>query len=140
SRELGRRSAAEPGMRAFMTRTDDRFIKLRDRIALARKAGADMFISVHADAVNKSDVTGSSVYVLSLTGASSEAARWLAEQENAADLKGGVSLSDKDDALASVLMDVSLKANIAVSGAAAEYVLAQLDRVGTIRKTKVQNA
>src|SRR5690606_19268624 len=61
-------------------------------------------------------------------------------QENAADLKGGVSLSDKDDALASVLMDVSLKANIAVSGAAAEYVLAQLDRVGTIRKTKVQNA
>ncbi|MFO7325587.1 MAG: N-acetylmuramoyl-L-alanine amidase [Pseudomonadota bacterium] len=140
SRELARRIDAEPGMRAFMTRTDDRFIKLRDRIALARKAGADMFISVHADAVNKSDVTGSSVYVLSLTGASSEAARWLAEQENAADLKGGVSLSDKDDALASVLMDVSLKANIAVSGAAAEYVLAQLDRVGTIRKTKVQNA
>jgi N-acetylmuramoyl-L-alanine amidase len=140
SRELARRIDAEPGMRAFLTRNDDRFIKLRDRIALARRAGADMFISVHADAVKKRDVTGSSVYVLSLTGASSEAARWLAEQENAADLKGGVSLSDKDDALASVLMDVSLKANIAVSGKAAEYVLSQLDRVGTIRKTSVQNA
>jgi N-acetylmuramoyl-L-alanine amidase len=140
SRELAKHIDAEPGMRAFLTRNDDRFIKLRDRIALARRAGADMFISIHADANPKSDVTGSSVYVLSLRGASSEAARWLAEQENAADLKGGVSLADKDDALASVLMDVSLKASIATSGVAAEYVLAQLDRVGTIRKTQVQNA
>ncbi len=140
SRELARRIDAEPGMRAYMTRADDRFIVLRERMALARRARADIFISIHADANLKSNITGSSVYVLSSGGASSEAARWLAERENAADLKGGTSLSDKPDAIASVLMDLSQKASIGASGEAAQHVLAQLDRVGTIRKTQVQNA
>jgi len=140
SRALARRIDAEPGMRAFLTRDDDRFIVLRDRYQLARRARADLFISIHADANLKSDVTGSSVYVLSTKGASSEAARWLADQENAADLKGGIKLSDKPDDLASVLMEVSQTATIGASGEAAEFVLTQLDRVGTIRKTQVQNA
>lgn len=140
SRALAKRIDAEPGMRAFLTRDDDRFIVLRDRYQMARKARADLFISIHADANPKTNVTGSSVYVLSLKGASSEAARWLAEQENAADLKGGIKLSDKPDDLASVLMEVSQTATIGASGEAAEFVLSQLDRVGTVRKTQVQNA
>jgi N-acetylmuramoyl-L-alanine amidase len=140
ARALARRVDAEPGMKAYLTREDDRFIPLRDRIKLARNARADIFVSVHADAIRNRDVSGSSVYVLSDKGASSEAARWLAEQENAADLKGGVSLGDKNDQLASVLMDVSQTASIGSSMVAAERVLGQLDRVGTIRKTDVQQA
>jgi N-acetylmuramoyl-L-alanine amidase len=140
SKALAKRINAEPGMKAYLTREDDRFIVLRDRYQLARKAGADLFISVHADANPKSNITGSSVYVLSSKGASSEAARLLAERENAADLKGGIKLSEQPDDLASVLMEVSQTATIGASGAAAELVLSQLDRVGTIRKTQVQNA
>jgi N-acetylmuramoyl-L-alanine amidase len=140
ARALARRVDAEPGMKAYLTREDDRFIPLRDRINLARKARADIFVSVHADSIRNRDVSGSSVYVLSDKGASSEAARWLAEQENAADLKGGVSLGDKNDQLASVLMDLSQSASIGSSMVAAERVLGQLDRVGTIRKTDVQQA
>jgi N-acetylmuramoyl-L-alanine amidase len=140
AKALARRIDAEPGMKAYLTRDDDRFIPLRDRINLARKARADIFVSVHADAIRNRDVSGSSVYTLADRGASSEAARWLAEQENAADLKGGVSLGDKSDALAAVLMDVSQNASIGSSMVAAERVLSQLDRVGTVRKTDVQRA
>lgn len=140
ARALARRIDAEPGMKAYLTRDDDRFIPLRERMNLARKARADIFVSVHADSIRNRDVSGSSVYVLADRGASSEAARWLAEQENAADLKGGVSLGDKSDQLAAVLMDVSQGASIGSSVVAAERVLSQLDRVGTIRKTEVQRA
>jgi N-acetylmuramoyl-L-alanine amidase len=140
ARALARRIDAEPGMHAVLTRSDDRFIALRDRINLARAARADLFVSVHADSIRNRDVSGSSVYVLSERGASSEAARWLAENENAADLKGGVSLGDKDDQLASVLMDVSQDASLGASMDAAERVLAQLDRVGEVRKSQVQQA
>ena len=140
ARALARRVDAEPGMKAFLTRDEDRFIPLRDRINLARKARADIFVSIHADSIRNREVSGSSVYVLSDKGATNEAARWLAETENAADLKGGVSLGDKNDALASVLMDVSQTASIGSSMVAAERVLGQLDRVGTIRKTDVQQA
>lgn len=140
ARALARRIDAEPGMRATLTRNDDRFIVLRDRINKARAARADLFVSVHADSIRNRDVSGSSVYVLSDRGASSEAARWLAENENAADLKGGVSLGDKNDQLASVLMDVSQDASIGASMEAAERVLTQLDQVGEVRKSKVQQA
>ena len=140
ARALAKRVDAEPGMKAFLTRDSDRFIVLRDRIDLARRARADIFVSIHADSIKNREVAGSSVYILSNKGASSEAARWLAEQENAADLKGGVSLGDKDDQLASVLMDLSQTASIGASMEAAGYVLGQLDRVGTIRKTQVQQA
>jgi N-acetylmuramoyl-L-alanine amidase len=140
ARALAKRIDAEPGMKAYLTRDDDRFIPLRERMNLARRARADIFVSVHADSIRNRDVSGSSVYVLADRGASSEAARWLAEQENAADLKGGVSLGDKSDQLAAVLMDVSQGASIGSSVVAAERVLGQLDRVGTIRKTEVQRA
>jgi N-acetylmuramoyl-L-alanine amidase len=140
ARALARRVDAEPGMKAYLTRDSDRFVVLRDRIDRARAAHADLFVSVHADSIANRDVTGSSVYVLSERGASSEAARWLAERENAADLKGGVSLADKGGQLASVLMDLSQTASIGSSMEAAERVLSQLDHVGEIRKSQVQQA
>jgi N-acetylmuramoyl-L-alanine amidase len=140
ARALAKRIDAEPGMKAVLTRDADKFIALRDRINLARRARADIFVSVHADAIKDRNVSGSSVYVLSGRGASSEAARWLAEQENAADLKGGISLGDVDNSLASVLMDLSQTASITASMEAAGSVLGQLDRVGVIRKTQVQQA
>jgi N-acetylmuramoyl-L-alanine amidase len=140
AKALARRVNAEPGMRALLTRDDDRFIVLRERINLARAAKADLFVSIHADSIANREVSGSSVYVLSDRGATSEAARWLAENENAADLKGGVSLGDKSDQLASVLMDLSQTASIGASMEAAERVLGALDQVGTVRKSKVQQA
>ena len=137
---LARRIDAEPGMRAVLTRGGDRFIPLRDRMDLARSGRADLFVSVHADSIANREVSGSSVYVLSNRGASSEAARWLAERENAADLKGGVSLGDKQGQLASVLMDLSQTASIGSSMEAAQKVLRYMDRVGDVRKSEVQQA
>jgi len=140
ARALSERINGEPGMRAVLTRDRDEFLVLRERIGRARIAKADMFISVHADSIGNSDVSGASVYVLSERGASSEAARWLAERENAADLMGGVSLDDKDNTLASVLLDLSQSANISASMTAASGVLAALDGVGQVRKSQVQQA
>jgi len=140
ARALAARINNEPGMRAVLTRNRDEFLVLRDRIRRARIAKADMFISVHADSIANHDVTGASVYVLSERGATNEAARWLAERENAADLMGGVSLDDKDNTLASVLLDLSNSANISASMTAAQRVLTALDNVGQVRKSQVQQA
>ncbi|MGH8138303.1 MAG: N-acetylmuramoyl-L-alanine amidase [Steroidobacteraceae bacterium] len=140
ARVLAQRIDAEPGMRAVLTRDRDEFLVLRDRIRRARVAKADMFISVHADSIANRDVSGASVYVLSERGASNETARWLAERENAADLMGGVSLDDKDNTLASVLLDLSQSANISASMTAAQRVLGALDGVGQVRKSQVQQA
>ena len=140
ARLLAERLNSEPGMRAVLTRNRDEFLVLRDRIKRARVAKADMFISVHADSIANHDVTGASVYVLSERGASNESARWLAERENAADLMGGVSLDDKDNTLASVLLDLSQSANISASMTAAQRVLSALDNVGQVRKSQVQQA
>jgi N-acetylmuramoyl-L-alanine amidase len=140
ARLLAARINTEPGMRAVLTRDRDEFLVLRDRIRRARVAKADMFVSIHADSITNHDVTGASVYILSERGASNEAARWLAERENAADLMGGVSLDDKDNTLASVLLDLSQSANISASMTAAQRVLAALDSVGQVRKVQVQQA
>ncbi len=140
ARSLARRINGEPGMRAVLTRDRDEFLTLRERMHRARAAKADLFISIHADSVVNSAVSGSSVYVLSERGASNEAARWLAERENAADLMGGVSLSDKDNTLASVLLDLSQTATISASAAAAQNVLGALESVGLVRKAQVQQA
>ena len=140
ARRLAERINSEPGMRAVLTRTGDYFVPFRERIRRARVQQADMFISVHADAFVNRSVRGSSVYVLSTRRASSEAARWLAERENAADLIGGVSLDDKSDVLASVLLDLSQNASISASRDAASQVLAELDRVGQLKKSHVQHA
>ncbi len=130
----------ERGMRAVLTREGDYFLRLRKRIGLARKHRADLFISIHADAFRDPKVHGSSVYVLSRRGASSEHARWLAEQENASDLIGGVSLDDKDDVLASVLLDLSQTASLEASIDIAGRVLGGLKKVGKLHKRKVESA
>lgn len=130
---------AEEGMRAVLIRDGDYFITLGSRTRKARQLGADMFVSIHADAVKNREVSGSSVYVLSLRGASDEAARWLAESENAADLKGGVPLAE-DDLLASVLLDVTQKESISDSVEAADSVLKALHGVGDVHGTRVKHA
>ncbi|MCP5304126.1 MAG: N-acetylmuramoyl-L-alanine amidase [Chromatiaceae bacterium] len=140
ARRVKRAIDARPGMRAELTRTGDYYIGLRKRMALAREKRADLFVSIHADAFRDKRVRGSSVYVLSQRGASSEAARWLAEKENASDLVGGVSLDDKDDVLASVLLDLSQSATQHASLDAAGKLYQQLRQVGKIHGRRVQQA
>ena len=142
--EIGRRLAklvdAEPGMRSFMTRSDDRFLKLKQRIERAENAGADLFISIHADSFSDRRVRGATVYVLSEKGATDEAARVLAERENRADLIGGVDIKDKDDMLASVLVDLSQNASLEASMEVGDLFIGQLSRIGKVRKQTVQQA
>jgi len=140
ARAVAQRVDAEPGMKAVLTRSGDYFVPLRDRMRRARAQQADLFVSIHADSIRDRSVDGSSVYILSQRGATNEAARWLAERENASDLIGGVSLDDKGDVLASVLLDLSQSAALSASQAAAEQVLHQLNQVGEVRKPLVQQA
>lgn len=140
AKKLARALDRERGIRAVLTRKGDYYLPLRKRIALARRHKADLFISIHADAFKNPRVHGSSVYVLSSRGASSEHARWLAERENASDLIGGVSLDDKDNLLASVLLDLSQTASLEASIDAAEEILAGLKKVGTLHKPGVESA
>lgn len=127
-------------MRAFLIRNGDYYVGLRDRMLRARKQHSDLFISIHADAFTNAKAKGGSVYVLSDKGASSEAAKWLATSENKADLIGGVSLDDKGDMLASVLLDLSQAANEKESLNAASQVLSSLGQVTTLHKPKVERA
>lgn len=142
--EIGRRLKrlidAQPGMRAVMTRTGDYYVGLRKRMAVARRARADLFVSIHADAFRDKRVRGSSVYVLSRKGASSEAARWLAEKENASDLVGGVTLEDKDPRLREVLLSLSQAHTQHSSLSAGSKVYSQLKQVGKTHGRKVQHA
>ena len=140
AKRLKRLVDAQPGMRGVLTRTGDYYIGLRQRINKARKYGADMFISIHADAFHDRRAHGSSVFVLSRRGASSEMARWLARKENAADLAGGVSLDDKDDVLAEVLLDLSQTATIEASVDVADNILGEMKRLGKTHKSTVQQA
>jgi N-acetylmuramoyl-L-alanine amidase len=140
ARELALKINAEPGMRAILTRSGDYFVPLRDRMRRARAQQADLFVSIHADSAHDRSVDGSSVYILSQRGATDEASRWLAERENASDLIGGVSLDDKDDVLASVLLDLSQSASLNASQVAAGRVLHQLTQAGEVRKHEVLQA
>ena len=140
ARALAARINQEPGMKAVLTRDGDYFISLRERNVRAQKARADLFVSVHADSIANPDVSGSSVYVLSERGATNEQARVLAERENAADLLGGIDLDDKDPVLRGVLIDLSQTAAISASLMAADNVLKALDRIGEVRKPRVQQA
>jgi N-acetylmuramoyl-L-alanine amidase len=128
------------GMEAVMVRNGDYYLDLRQRMKIARVAKADLFISIHADAFQDPNVKGASVFTLSERGATSEAARWLAKSENASDLIGGVSLGDKDDVLASVLLDLSQTATQEASVTLAASVLKTLDNVAEIHKRSVQKA
>jgi N-acetylmuramoyl-L-alanine amidase len=140
ARRLERLVRTEPGMRAVLTRSNDRFVPLRQRTQIARRAKADLFVSIHADAFNDPRARGSSVFVLSDRGASSEAARWLAERENAADLVGGVKLEDKDDVLASVLLDLSQTGTRQASLDVAGNVYDELGKLGEVHGAQVQQA
>ncbi len=140
SKLLAERINAEPGMRAVLVREDDTFIPLHLRFQKAREQKADLFVSIHADAALNRNAKGSSVYMLSTRGASNEAARYLAERENRADLVGGVSLNGKDKTLAAVLLDLSQGATLEASSMAAEHVLASLTRMGKAHKRYVERA
>src|SRR5215469_2120305 len=140
ARSLAEQINEQRGMRAVLTRDSDIFIPLRERMVIARRDKADLFVSVHADCVADRQIAGASVYILSVRGASSEAARWLAERENDADLKGGVQLDDKSSTLASVLLNLSQSAAIGESMTAARQVIAALDRSVPVRKSEVQQA
>jgi N-acetylmuramoyl-L-alanine amidase len=127
-------------MKAVLTRDGDYFIPLKRRYQIAREQNADMFVSVHADAFTSSDAKGSSVWVLSPRGKTSEAARWLADRENRADLIGGVSLDDKDDSLAAVLLDLQQGYAIQASESIAGNVLKALARLGPTHRGYVEHA
>src|SRR5690606_37878913 len=131
---------AQPGMKAVLTRTGDSFIPLTRRYELAREAQADLFVSIHADAVGNRTASGSSVYVLSTRGATSQAARWLAERENSADLVGGIGLAERDDTLAAVLLDLSQSGTMKASEDVAAEVLGGLKRLGKVHSRQVQRA
>ena len=140
ARELARQINATPGLKAYLTRDTDVFLPLPRRTVLARQAKADMFISIHADAAENRAAKGSSVYVLSLRGASSQRARWLADKENAADLIGGAGARAPDNTLASVLLDLTQSGQMKASEDAAGHVLSGLKTIGNNHKPGIERA
>jgi len=143
SKQLAQLINAEPGFIAELIRTGDYYIPLRKRRDLARKKRADVLVSIHADAFKTPTAKGASVFALSRRGASSETARFLAARENEADLIGGVgnvSLDDKDDLLAEVLVDLSMTASLNASLNIGSYVLEEIKEVAVLHKHHVEQA
>ena len=140
SRKLRSAIDATSTLRAVMTRDDDYFVPLATRVQKARKAQADLFVSIHADAFREPRARGSSVFALSEHGATSAAARWLAQKENNADLIGGVNLDVRDPVLARTLLDLSQSAQINDSLKAGRHVLAGLGEVNELHKRDVEQA
>lgn len=143
AQELQRQINAEKGFRAELVRTGDYFIPLRRRTEIARKKGADLFVSVHADAAPRAAAFGASVFALSDSGATSETARWLADSENRSDLIGGagnVKLHDKDAMLAGVLLDLSMTASLSSSLDVGQKVLSNMGRITALHKKRVEQA
>ncbi len=129
-----------PGMRAMMTRDDDFFVPLHERVRKARRVQADLFVSVHADAFLTPQARGASVFALSQSGASSSAARWLANKENAADLVGGVNVKAADAQVLRTMLDMSTTAQIKDSLRVGGEVLGQIGKVGKLHKGSVEQA
>lgn len=143
AKELQREINQQPGFKAYLTRNSDYFIPLRQRPQIARKLGADLFISIHADAAPKSSAYGASVFAISDRGATSETARWLADTENRSDLIGGagsVSLDGKDQVLAGVLLDLSMTAVMSSSLDVGQKVLDNIGRTTKLHKKRVEQA
>lgn len=143
ARRLQALISAQPGFTAKLTRNGDYYIGLRQRTLLARKENADLFISIHADAFRSPQPRGASVFALSRRGATSETARWLARNENQSDLiggVGGVSLDDKNEVLAGVLLDLSMTASINASVGVGDHVLSNLRHVTHLHKPGVEQA
>jgi N-acetylmuramoyl-L-alanine amidase len=140
AKELHALFKAEAGFAPTLIRTGDYYVSLKGRRDLARKKQADLFVSIHADAFNRKEANGASVYALSTRGATSTAARLLAQRENAADLVGGVTLGDKDDVLAGVLADLSMTSTLDTSLKLGDSVLRRMDNVARLHKKQVEQA
>ncbi|MHA6204005.1 N-acetylmuramoyl-L-alanine amidase [Dyella soli] len=140
ARELAEQINRQPGMKAVLTRSSDFFIPLARRYQIARDNAADLFVSIHADAFVNGDAKGSSVWVLSPRGKTSMAARWLADGENRADLIGGVTLDDKNDGLAAVLLDLQQGYSMQASESVAGNVLKALGNLGPTHRGYVERA
>ena len=140
ARRIKARLEAEPNMRVLLTRDGDYFVPLHVRVQKARRVQADLFVSVHADAFVRPDARGSSVFALSESGASSSAARWLANKENAADLIGGINIKTRDAQLARVLLDLSTTAQINDSLRLGRAVLNELGGINRLHKEYVEQA
>ncbi|MFC5580757.1 N-acetylmuramoyl-L-alanine amidase [Rhodanobacter terrae] len=140
ARNLAAEINRQPGMKAVLTRDGDYFIPLTQRYRIARENNADLFVSIHADAFTSDDAKGSSVWVLSPRGKTSTAARWLADRENRADLIGGITLDDKDDGLAKVLLDLQQGWAMQASDIVAGNVLKALGQLGPTHRGYVERA
>jgi len=130
----------DPDMRVMLTRNDDFYVPLADRVKKARRVQADLFVSIHADAFRESSARGSSVFALSDHGATSAAARWLAQRENAADLIGGVNLDVNDPVLARTLLDLSQTAQISDSLKVGRQILDGIGTHNALHKATVEQA
>ncbi len=140
ARRLKGKLEQQPNVRVLLTRDGDYFVPLHVRVQKARKVQADLFVSIHADAFIEPTARGSSVFALSEKGASSTAARWLANKENAADLIGGINIRNKNPQLASVLLDLSTTAQINDSLKLARHVLSEIGTVNRLHKPHVEQA
>jgi N-acetylmuramoyl-L-alanine amidase len=138
--QLRDRLNAVPGMRAMLTRDADYFVPLHERVRKARRVQADLFVSVHADAFMRREARGASVYALSQRGATSTAANWMAQRENAADLVGGVNVAVSDVHVMRAMLDMSTTAQIKDSLQIGNEVLAQIGKVGQLHKRNVEQA
>lgn len=140
AKRLKKQLEEQPNIRVMLTRDGDYFVPLHTRVKKARKVQADLFVSIHADAFVKPTANGSSVFALSEKGASSAAARWLANKENAADLIGGTNIKDHDQQLASVLLDLSTTAQISDSLKLGRAVLNEIGDINRLHKGSVEQA
>lgn len=140
AQQLRRRINARANMRAMMTRDDDFFVPLHERVIKARKVRADLFISIHADAFTRPEARGASVFVLSTSGASSSAARWMAQKENTSDLIGGVNTAAHDASVLRVMLDMSTSAQIRDSMVIGREVLDSLSSIGRLHRGEVEQA
>jgi N-acetylmuramoyl-L-alanine amidase len=140
AKKLAAEIDAQAGMRAVLVRNGDYFVSHRKRMEIAHEARADFFISIHADSYRDPAAKGATVYMLSEKGASDEAALLLAQRENASDFIGGVSLADKDQMLARVLLDLSQSAALNASMAAGQRLIRRMSAVTAMRRRDVQQA
>ncbi len=140
ARRLAKLINKEPDMRAVMTRNSDHFVSLGGRVAIARRAKAHLLVSIHADAWVKASARGSSVFALSRRGATSAAARWLAKNQNASDLIGGVNMRAMDKDVASIVVDMTSSWKIDYSLKLGRHVLNELDNISHLHKGHVEQA
>ena len=131
---------AVPGMRAMLTRDQDYFVPLHERVRKARRVQADLFVSIHADAFMRPEARGASVFALSTNGATSAAARWMAKRENASDLVGGINLKVADKQVVGAMLDMSTHAQIKDSLKLGREILKRIGRVGKLHKPHVEQA